>query len=36
VDSAICTLRGKLKSHGVAALIHTRPKLGYVLEGGEA
>jgi DNA-binding response OmpR family regulator len=32
VDSAICNLRGKIKKHGGANLIHTRPKLGYVLD----
>ena len=31
VDSAICSIRGKLKEHGDAPLIHTRPRLGYVL-----
>lgn len=31
VDSAICNIRAKLKQHGEAALIHTRPRLGYVL-----
>jgi DNA-binding response OmpR family regulator len=31
VDSAVCSIRAKLKQHGEAALIHTRPRLGYVL-----
>lgn len=31
VDSAVCNIRAKLKQHGEAALIHTRPRLGYVL-----
>ncbi|NOT31319.1 MAG: response regulator transcription factor [Planctomycetes bacterium] len=31
VDSAVCNIRAKLKEHGAAALIHTRPRLGYVL-----
>lgn len=31
VDSAICSIRGKLKRHGTEPLIHTRPRLGYVL-----
>src|SRR5262245_14455505 len=31
VDSAVCSIRSKLKEHGEAALIHTRPRLGYVL-----
>jgi len=31
VDSAICSIRSKLKPHGDAVLIHTRPRLGYVL-----
>jgi DNA-binding response OmpR family regulator len=31
IDSAICSIRSKLKSHGPGALIHTRPRLGYVL-----
>ncbi len=31
VDSAVCSIRAKLKEHGEAALIHTRPRLGYVL-----
>jgi two-component system copper resistance phosphate regulon response regulator CusR len=31
VDSAICSIRSKLKLHGEGALIHTRPRLGYVL-----
>ena len=31
VDSAICSLRSKLKRHGDRPLIHTRPRLGYVL-----
>jgi two-component system copper resistance phosphate regulon response regulator CusR len=31
VDSAICSIRGKLKRAGAPALIHTRPRLGYVL-----
>jgi len=31
VDSAVCNLRAKLKQHGEAPLIHTRPRLGYVL-----
>lgn len=31
VDSAVCNIRGKLKKHGEAPLIHTRPRLGYVL-----
>jgi DNA-binding response OmpR family regulator len=31
VDSAVCYIRAKLKEHGDAPLIHTRPRLGYVL-----
>ncbi|MFN0009778.1 MAG: response regulator transcription factor [Planctomycetota bacterium] len=31
VDSAVCNIRAKLKEHGEAPLIHTRPRLGYVL-----
>ena len=31
VDSAICSIRGKLKRLGDTPLIHTRPRLGYVL-----
>jgi two-component system OmpR family response regulator len=31
VDSAVCSIRSKLRAHGDAALIHTRPRLGYVL-----
>ncbi len=31
VDSAVCNIRAKLKQHGEAAVIHTRPRLGYVL-----
>ena len=31
VDSAICSIRNKLKRHGEEPLIHTRPRLGYVL-----
>lgn len=31
VDSAVCSVRSKLKRHGEAALIHTRPRLGYLL-----
>lgn len=31
VDSAVCSIRAKLKQHGDGALIHTRPRLGYVL-----
>jgi DNA-binding response OmpR family regulator len=31
VDSAVCNIRNKLKEHGEAVLIHTRPRLGYVL-----
>ncbi|MCZ6598056.1 MAG: response regulator transcription factor [Planctomycetota bacterium] len=31
VDSAICSIRTKLKRHGEMPLIHTRPRLGYVL-----
>ncbi len=31
VDSAVCNIRSKLKEHGEGALIHTRPRLGYVL-----
>ncbi len=31
VDSAICSIRNKLKRHGEDPLIHTRPRLGYVL-----
>jgi DNA-binding response OmpR family regulator len=31
VDSAVCNLRAKLKQHGETPLIHTRPRLGYVL-----
>ena len=34
VHSAVCSIRSKLREHGDAALIHTRPRLGYVL--GEA
>ena len=34
VDSAICTLRGKISSHGAAPLIHTRRGMGYLLESG--
>ncbi len=32
VDSAICSLRAKIKRNGGLNLIHTRPKLGYVLD----
>ncbi len=31
IDSAVCNIRGKLKEHGAAPLIHTRPRIGYVL-----
>ena len=31
VDSAVCNIRSKLREHGEAPLIHTRPRLGYVL-----
>lgn len=31
VDSAVCNIRAKLKEHGETPLIHTRPRLGYVL-----
>jgi DNA-binding response OmpR family regulator len=31
VDSAVCSIRAKLREHGAAPLIHTRPRLGYVL-----
>ena len=31
VDSAICNIRAKLREHGLAPLIHTRTRLGYVL-----
>jgi DNA-binding response OmpR family regulator len=31
VDSAICTIRAKLRPLGETVLIHTRPRLGYVL-----
>jgi two-component system copper resistance phosphate regulon response regulator CusR len=31
VDSAICSIRAKLREQGEATLIHTRPRLGYVL-----
>ena len=31
VDSAVCNIRAKLREHGEAPLIHTRPRLGYVL-----
>lgn len=31
VDSAVCSIRARLKQHGEATLIHTRPRLGYVL-----
>lgn len=31
IDSAVCNIRAKLKQHGEAPLIHTRPRLGYVL-----
>lgn len=31
VDSAVCNIRSKLREHGAAPLIHTRPRLGYVL-----
>ena len=31
VDSAVCSIRSKLKEHGETVLIHTRPRLGYVL-----
>src|SRR5262245_39684819 len=31
VDSAVCNIRSKLKEHGAAPLIHTRPRIGYVL-----
>ena len=35
VDSAICSIRSKLKRHGPTSLIHTRPRLGYVLSEDE-
>jgi DNA-binding response OmpR family regulator len=35
VDSAICSIRGKLKRAGGGKLIHTRPKIGYVLSEDE-
>ena len=35
IDSAVCSIRSKLKAHGDLPLIHTRPRLGYVL-GTEA
>ena len=35
VDSAICSIRAKLKPGGGSHLIHTRPRLGYVLDEGE-
>lgn len=35
VDSTVCSIRAKLRKHGAAPLIHTRPRLGYVL-GAEA
>ena len=31
VDAAVCNLRAKLKKHGTAPLLHTRPRVGYVL-----
>ena len=31
IDSAVCNIRAKLKEHGAAPLIHTRPRIGYVL-----
>ena len=31
VDSAVCNIRAKLKEQGAAPLIHTRPRIGYVL-----
>lgn len=31
IDSAVCSIRAKLKQHGEVPLIHTRPRLGYVL-----
>ncbi len=31
IDSAVCTIRAKLKEHGATPLIHTRPRIGYVL-----
>jgi two-component system OmpR family response regulator len=31
VDAAVCNLRAKLKEHGSAPLLHTRPRIGYVL-----
>ena len=35
VDSAICSIRAKLKHGGGANVIHTRPRLGYVLDEAE-
>ena len=32
VDSAICSIRAKLKQTGGGSVIHTRPRLGYVLD----
>jgi two-component system copper resistance phosphate regulon response regulator CusR len=32
VDSAVCTLRGKLEAAGCRPIIHTRRGIGYVLE----
>jgi two-component system copper resistance phosphate regulon response regulator CusR len=32
VDSAVCSLRAKLDAAGCPPLIHTRRKIGYVLE----
>ncbi len=31
IDSAVCCIRAKLKEHGEVPLIHTRPRIGYVL-----
>ncbi len=31
IDSAVCNIRAKLKEQGTAPLIHTRPRIGYVL-----
>jgi two-component system copper resistance phosphate regulon response regulator CusR len=36
VDSAVCSLRAKLEAAGCPSLIHTRRKIGYVLEEGPA
>jgi DNA-binding response OmpR family regulator len=36
VDSAICSLRAKLRPHGDVPLIVTRPRMGYVLTAATA